>query len=490
MRPWCWLGLGRLVAELVVWPSQQSFFVHGVVMRRLATQSRGGSVKSQRDYQEVVDLGHPLCFKPTRKGEVFFDVRYELEEGLGKLAACGGYFAADSTATIQLQVLDPDGTEVASHRFVVEQQHYWTRLGFAWELNGGVPIHWDVRVSWEGPAQLTVWGLTVDGLQLPEPMQQKIADGWKDVLRPMHLPEAFYLSHDSPLCGGRILESAHVKWAESRRANPGKKCSQCQRLLPIDPRLAEYRADTPAKKRAPRSMVIAFHGHRSKKTGYQNECRSCKKFEINDHFNPIRTSDQHHESSTLTRERKLLLRESEVLELFKERQSKEGLRSFVWKRFRRRCFKCGVKVTVEGFQLDHTRPLAYLWPLDEHATCLCSDCNNTKKDSFPVDFYTPEELKSLAEIVGLPLAELQKRGVNQKELRRIRKDLVGFASTWSPRLFQSVASRVAELQPEIDLFEELGRVSPDLLRKIEEDLASRPAALLDALDGLDEDEGE
>jgi hypothetical protein len=225
-------------------------------------------------------------------------------------------------------------------------------------------------------------------------------------------------------------------------------------------------------------MVIAFHGHASKKTGYQNECRACKKFEINDHFNPIRTADQHHESSTLMRERKLLLRDGSILDRFKERGSKEGFRTFIWKRFGRKCFKCGKPVTVDGYQLDHTRPLAYLWPLDEYATCLCSDCNNNKKDSFPIEFYSPHELKQLAEIVGLPLQDLEQRVVKEDELRRIRNDIIGFANKWDPRLFDAVASRVADVHTGINLYEELRVAAPALHQEIIQALRMRPPALL------------
>jgi len=235
-------------------------------------------------------------------------------------------------------------------------------------------------------------------------------------------------------------------------------------------------------------MVLAFHGHSAKKTGYQNECRACKKFEINNHFNPRRTADQLHESSTLTRERKLLLRENEAIREFKERVSKNGLRHYTWTLFHRQCFKCGRAVRLKTYQLDHTRPLAYLWPLDRYATCLCETCNNNKKDSFPVEFYAKGELKRLSEITKLPLTELRKRSVNETELGRIRSDIVGFAESWSPRLFNSVAIRVREVRPDIDLFAELEAASSSLHKKIVAALQLRPAPVLgeDELELLEE----
>jgi hypothetical protein len=58
--------------------------------------------------------------------------------------------------------------------------------------------------------------------------------------------------------------------------------------------------------------------------------------------------------------------------------------------------------------LDHTRPLALLWPLDETATALCGGCNSSKRDRYPADFYKePGKLEALSRLTGIPLAELE-----------------------------------------------------------------------------------
>jgi hypothetical protein len=57
--------------------------------------------------------------------------------------------------------------------------------------------------------------------------------------------------------------------------------------------------------------------------------------------------------------------------------------------------------------LDHTRPLALLWPLDGTATALCATHNSEKRDRAPTDYYTADELRRLAAITGVPLGELQ-----------------------------------------------------------------------------------
>lgn len=64
-------------------------------MRRLQTQSRGGTVKSQRDYQIIIDLGKPLSFTPEHAGMASITIRYEGEEEAETLAGFGGYFIVD-----------------------------------------------------------------------------------------------------------------------------------------------------------------------------------------------------------------------------------------------------------------------------------------------------------------------------------------------------------------------------------------------------------
>jgi hypothetical protein len=69
--------------------------------------------------------------------------------------------------------------------------------------------------------------------------------------------------------------------------------------------------------------------------------------------------------------------------------------------------------------------------------------------------------------------------VNEEELARIRGDIIGFANSWDPRLFDSVASPVADIQPEIDLYEELRTASQALHQKIIDAIRVRPPSILD-----------
>jgi hypothetical protein len=277
------------------------------------------------------------------------------------------------------------------------------------------------------------------------------------------VPETFYLPHESALDLEVDAEGSSRFRFEDGEEITLKKCSYCGRLLPLDPH---------------RLGALSFHKHNAKISNHQNECRACKKWRINNDFNPRRTTDQLHESSVITRERKVFLREPEILQEIKDRTG-AGLKSKVWERFQRRCFRCGIEVALDDFQLDHTRPLAYLWPIDEHATCLCAGCNNEKKEKFPVDFYPPRELVRLSEITGLSVAELQRKSLNERELQRILRDLPRFAREWEPRTFMAITRKVKELKPTIDLLDELGKVNRAEQKRVLQELLERPAPVDD-----------
>lgn len=71
-------------------------------------------------------------------------------------------------------------------------------------------------------------------------------------------------------------------------------------------------------------------------------------------------------------------------------------------------------------------PLAYLYRLDETATCLCSSHNSQKSDHFPVDYYSEKELIRLSKITGLSLDQLHKKEVNHEVLNLLIQNVVWF----------------------------------------------------------------
>lgn len=218
-----------------------------------------------------------------------------------------------------------------------------------------------------------------------------------------------------------------------------KSCNRCGRFLPVN--LPDERATLSFS-----NHCVAAHRRPCKHTGFgriedsdtgethvldygfQLECRFCKKFEVNAAHNPQRTADQMKEDAARRRAFELLLEhlyEGSPQLRFKQRTG-EDLASLVYSRFDGRCFKCGKQLATErDMHLDHTRPLALLWPLDEAATALCADHNTAKRDRPPVEYYEQAELVRLAELTGLPLAELFDAHANAEAI-----DLLGEQLDW------------------------------------------------------------
>lgn len=425
-------------------------------MRRLANQSRKDVYRSNRDYQSLHDR-RGQQFAPVSTGPASLVFSLKLPSAEHGLACWGVYWRATAS------------TDVTASIAIGEMIREWTfRIDSRWRRGGGLltefpdAVDLQLELKWPGkPISIDLWGLNIGRPTLPE---QDSGDADLTLLSQAHLiPETYYLTHDSAIEVDLMAEAS--KQVHIREGAPikVKKCSYCGRLLPIDPK---------------RLGGLSFHKHNAKVSKHQNECRACKKWRINDSFNPLRTTDQLHESSVITRERKLFLREPEILQEIKDRTG-AGLKSKVWERFGKSCFRCKKKVSLDDFQLDHTRPLAYLWPIDEHATCLCANCNNEKKEKFPVEFYTPEQLAELSQISGLPLNDLIAKTLNEIELKRILEELKTFARDWEPRTFLATSRKIKELRPEIDLLERLRDVDARAHRRLVQDLRERPPAVGD-----------
>ncbi len=160
-----------------------------------------------------------------------------------------------------------------------------------------------------------------------------------------------------------------------------KQCNTCGRILPFN----------------------AF----SKHSGWgplerQMECRSCKGA-INAVLNPKRTKEQLLESSVRRRIADLLL---------------EGVNEAIdiddlFRRFGNRCFKTKHLLDIkkrDTWAIDHILPSKWLYPLTkENAALLSAEANNNKRDKWPSEFYTNNELIELARITGADLGLLSSR---------------------------------------------------------------------------------
>jgi hypothetical protein len=165
--------------------------------------------------------------------------------------------------------------------------------------------------------------------------------------------------------------------------------------------------------------------------GFQLECRFCKKFEVNAALNPLRTAAQMKEDAARRRAFELLLMElfDESPQLRYRHEHGTELTDDVFERFGRQCFKCGAEFeNANEMDLDHTRPLALLWPLDGTATALCGDCNSEKRDRSPADFYDAGELRELSEITGIPVDELKNPTPNLAAIKLLQERLDWFFS--------------------------------------------------------------
>jgi hypothetical protein len=212
--------------------------------------------------------------------------------------------------------------------------------------------------------------------------------------------------------------------AKSNLLITSKSCNRCGRFLPINTSNELIHLSFTNHCKARRPCKHAGFGRISElnneanqiqfEYGFQLECRFCKKFEVNGPLNPQRTAGQMKEDAARRRHFELLLEHvyKGSPQLRYKNLHGTDLASDIWKKFKGKCFKCGKAVSLssknpEGsYHLDHTRPLALLWPLDETATCLCKSCNTAKRDRPPSDFYTENQLSTLSELTGISLEDL------------------------------------------------------------------------------------
>lgn len=418
-------------------------------MRRLAKQDREDRYSSRRDYQQL----HEVTSFRVSGAEPVKTLEFSREVAATALTfvGFGGFLRTPQSSELLMRV-EADGE---TYTKFLHTGTDWSRIGAGVRIDRQSLVR--VKLTFAAPQEFVdTFGLTIGLPQFP----RGTLDGSTSLaeVNASHLvPETLYLDHIGE--GDQLLRAAGLNVSDGA-AIVLKKCSYCSRQLPAGPGQGQ----------------LSFHKHNAKISGHQNECRACKKWKINNSFNPLRTVDQLNESSLITRERRLLLREPDILRSIKEREGR-GLKSIVWERFGKKCFYCDKPLTLKQVELDHTRPLAYLWPIDEFATCLCSEHNNHKKDKFPVEFYTQKQLERLSQITGLPLRDLKSRSVCQPQLTRIRTDIGAFASECDPRAFNAIARKVRELQPDTDLWLELENAAPEVYERVLAGSLERPESV-------------
>ena len=376
------------------------------------------------------------------------------------ILAFGGYVKPSSDCIAHIKISYSYGSESYSKetaRDVELFKNEWKNIGLHDEVeiktNDTVVKNIKVVVTFESDKEIEYIDFCcfdLDGISKEEFLNDTCAESFYQKTF-MHVPYLYYLRTDrslvdfvdgiNPTKGSRIIL---------------KSCNRCGRFLPIneDNELKTLSFSLHCKKKAPCThatfssykimnlddlskedmnglairdgdKLISYYGH-------QLECKACKKFFVNAPLNPQRNAQQFKEDGLRRRAVEVLVNKllgRNLVHFEFENKTKKEFSKYIWEKFNKRCFKCGEnskELELSEMALDHTMPLAYLYRLDETATCLCSSHNSQKSDHFPVDYYTESELQRLSKITGLSLETLHSKQINKEVLDLLIKDVVWY----------------------------------------------------------------
>jgi hypothetical protein len=327
---------------------------------------------------------------------------------------------------------------------------YWQGLGAIKEIDLNISYgkinNFKVSYKINTFAPISVYGLIMGSLYHPYLTQHDIYNSFQQKTH-LYVPEILYLCPHKDALEFRTIQG-------QLNQNNGdkivcKSCNRCDRFLPIniDNEQKKLGYSNHCIKKAPcqhssfsryeilnlkdfkldnlnRSLVNHICDNKIiSRFGHQLECRVCKKFFVNRPLNPTRNSTQHREDSLRRRALEVLisaLLDKESVYSKHRLNSGEEFDVYIWNKFNHKCFNCQkILPSPKDMHLDHTLPLAYLWPLDSTATCLCPGCNSSKSDKFPEDFYSQEQLKELSKITGISLDKLNRKSINQEAVKKL-----------------------------------------------------------------------
>ncbi len=417
--------------------------------RRNATRKSGHRSHPEATGGEFRSIQEPVFV--VRAGDVLELVFTSPAYAVGEFVAYGGWFTAD----VDVEVTVGGATAPARNTLVVARLPNWGKVGSMWR-SSGTPIQVTVSIRAKEAGRVAFSGLSC-GLVKHEYLDNAPPRLLKNMFR--YSPEAHFYAEQGEVTVLRAGGAARVGEAPPV-ALPLKRCNRCARFLPIN--VVNQRVHLSFS-----NHCVADHLRPCRHTGfgklrdvdteeivqleygYQLECRFCKKFVVNAPHNKQRTSAQMKEDAARRRSIEMLLSElydgSSLLRYRHENDGRE-LADFVWHRFGKRCFNCGKSLpTAKRMHLDHTRPLALLWPLDGSATALCGSCNSQKRDRPPAEFYRDEQLDTLAVLVDLPLDELRDPSPNCDAVARLRERLDWFFEVFltSPHLVKERDGKTA-----------------------------------------------
>ena len=352
----------------------------------------------------------------------------------GQFVAFGGWFATDVDVQVSFS-----GTP-GQNTLVTPRLPNWGKLGSMW-LSDGKPLQVVVTFRASANGRMAFWKLDCGRVE-----HEFLTNARTALLKNMYefSPEAHFIAEQGTVVVRRV--SGGVLGAPAAPVLLASKCcNRCARFLPVnvdDQRIhLSFSNHCVASHRRPcrhtgfgRLRDVDSGEIVQLEYGYQLECRFCKKFAVNAAHNVQRTGAQMKEDGARRRSIELLLGAlygASSPQLRYRHEHGRELTDYIWQRFKKKCFNCGLALpTAKSMRLDHTRPLALLWPLDGTATALCTSCNSQKRDRPPAEFYNDEQLVLLAAITGLPLKELSDPSPNVAAVKMLSGSLDWFFKTF------------------------------------------------------------
>jgi hypothetical protein len=393
--------------------------------RRAMTRTSGFSVHkdtSGGEFRRQKEKVYALA-----KGEVI-EIKFHLVgHDIGDLLGFGLWFW--HTAGIEVSL-----TGAPSKRTLTDYgAGAWNKAGSIWTANG------------VGPADIvfTLTATTDGRAAIYEPLCGRVVHKHYDTAPEKLMNNMFEAAPEAIFIDGEIEAIVETLLLDASDVGEHelilKSCNRCGRYLPINIG-ADGNGENERNHLSFTNHCVAAHRRPCKHAtfgklrniedptdiikldyGYQLECRFCKKFEVNAAHNPQRSSGQMKEDGARRRAFELLLEDlyQASPQMLYRHKYKSELADDIWKKFHKKCFNCPTGLpTVRAMNLDHTRPLSYLWPLDETATALCKTCNSLKRDRMPAAFYTkPGQLDLLAKMTGIPLEDLQNPKPNEAAIK-------------------------------------------------------------------------
>ncbi|QIZ78065.1 HNH endonuclease [Ferrimonas lipolytica] len=374
--------------------------------------STGGEYKTESVTPILLEAGKTLTF-------VFNFPRSDGQTYVG----FGGFYQCEDF--VQITFNNPNSSK---NEFSRRTPPDTSKFGSMWIANGlSEPV--TISFNSEVDTYLAIYNFEC-GLIWHEAFDAARENDQTGYLNSMHsiMPEAGFYTEDGQVS---FNYESPLKYINPNINLHLKSCNRCARFLPIN--LNNERE------------TLAFSNHCVAKApcthkgfglltnidtgeavdlhyGYQLECRFCKKYFVNMPLNWQRTAAQMKEDGQRRRNFELLIAEiyQQSPQLSYRTQTGRELLDDVWSRFKGQCFNCNNPIqNKRKMHLDHTRPLALLWPLDGTATALCATCNTSKRDRPPSQFYSPQQLNQLSLLTGLSVEELTVPEPNHEVIKEL-----------------------------------------------------------------------